>query len=116
MKKLLHKLRGQVGESLAETLVAVLVIALAMTILAGMIGAAGNMVKTSEAKMNEYYESNRKLETFSEESGNATVNIMASGEAASTTENIESVTVGYVINRVFSDHPVVAYRLAESTG
>lgn len=116
MNKLLHKLRSQSGESLAETLIAVLVIALAMTILAGMIGAAGNMVKTSEVKMNEYYESNRKLETFSEESGNATVNITASGEAASTTENIESVTVGYVINRVFSDHPVVAYRLAESTG
>ena len=58
MKKLLHKLRGQAGESLAETLMAVLVITLALTILAGMIGAAGNMVKTSEAKMNEYYESN----------------------------------------------------------
>ncbi len=116
MKKLLHKLRGQVGESLAETLVAVLVIALAMTILAGMIGAAGNMVKTSETKMNEYYESNVKLENFSEAGGTATVNITASGEAASITGNIESVTVEYLINRVFSDHPVVAYRLAESTG
>ena len=116
MNKLLHKLRSQSGESLAETLIAVLVIALAMTILAGMIGAAGNIVKTSEARMNEYYESNVKLETFSEEGDTATVNIMASGEAASTTGNIESVTVEYVINPVFSDHPVVAYRLAESTG
>ena len=63
MKRLLiKKLNSQSGESIAETLFAVLVAAIALTMLAGMITATANMVKTSEDKMDKYYTESRKLE------------------------------------------------------
>ena len=50
MKKIAKKLRSQAGESIAETLVAVLVIAVALTMLAAMITATANMVKKAKRR------------------------------------------------------------------
>ena len=43
MKSLLNKLRGSGGETLGEVLVAMLIIALAAAVLAGMVSAAGSI-------------------------------------------------------------------------
>ena len=106
MKKIVKKLRSQAGESIAETLVAVLVIAVALTMLASMISATVSMVKTSEAKMDDYYKANAALETLSADK-EMTVNISQGEEESSVL--IESADVVYDINNVLSK-PVIAYR------
>lgn len=55
-KRIAAKLRGRAGESIAETLVAVLISALALVMLAGAISAAANVITRSRTAVNEYNE------------------------------------------------------------
>lgn len=105
MKKIAKKLRSQAGESIAETLVAVLVIAVALTMLAAMITATANMVKKSEKKMDEYYTANTALETLNGSDGELTITITDSDGAAIQ----DPVVAKYNKNGVLSQ-PVIAYR------
>lgn len=102
MKK---KLRNQAGETLAETLITVLIIAVAMMMLAGMISATASMVKTSETKMNEYYQGSEVLETFSGAERGPTVTLKIG------TATFEPIPIEYAKNEVFSDHTVISYRI-----
>lgn len=101
---MIKKLQNQAGESLAEVLVAILVIAVATTMLAMMITATLNMVKTSEKKMNEYYTDSQKLEKLDENTKNGTITIKGNDE-------LEKVSVVYYENKAFTNSPVVAYKL-----
>ena len=47
-KRALRKLKSRSGETLAETLVSVLISALALVMLAGAIGAAKNIIANSD--------------------------------------------------------------------
>lgn len=49
------KLRGESGETLAETLVSILISSLAMLMLAAAIGSAVNIIKNSRDKMEDFY-------------------------------------------------------------
>ena len=51
-----HKLHSQAGESIGETLIAVLISALALVILAGAIGAATRIITRSNAAVKEHYD------------------------------------------------------------
>ncbi len=105
MKKIGKKLCSQAGESIAETLVAVLVIAVALTMLASMISATVSMVKTSEAKMDDYYKANAALETLDADDPLAvTLTVSIKGDA-----EVESVSAVGAKNNVLSK-PVIAYR------
>ena len=111
MKKIQRKIRSNIGESLSETLVAVLLITLALTMLAAMISSTASMVKTSEEKMNVYYESNAALETFASKDGQTTVAISITTTGDDSSSTIETPKVDYKSNDAFSKTPVVAYRL-----
>ena len=50
--KLRKKIKSPSGESIAETLVALLIAALALVMLAGAMTAASNMIAVSRKKMN----------------------------------------------------------------
>lgn len=114
MKKIQRKLHSNLGESLSETLVAVLLITLALTMLAAMISSTASLVKTSEKKMNTYYENNAQLETFATPAGKVRVEIaLGDGTGTGSSEAIESPEVDYISNAAFSKTPVVAYRLTE---
>ena len=103
MKHIKKKLKSCAGESLAETLVAVLVIALALTMLAGMITATTNIVTKSRNKMNDYYEENARLEKMTGEKKNLLLDI-----TGTEAEKIE-VSVTAFTNEEFSNTPVIAY-------
>lgn len=103
MKMIGKTLRSQVGESIAETLVAVLVIAVALTMLAAMISATTSIVKTSEEKMDDYYKANAALETLDTNVEPLTISIKE-GDA-----EVQSISVVSVTNEVLSK-PVIAYR------
>jgi hypothetical protein len=102
MKKLKHKLLNNTGETIAETLVALLISALALVMLAGAISSTAKMITTSDKKMGEYYS---KDATLVSQSGtdNLTVSIAGTGFT-------ESRTVKYALNDAFASKVVVAYK------
>lgn len=102
MKKLKYKLLNNTGETIAETLVALLISALALVMLAGAISSTAKMITTSEKKMGEYYS---KDATLVSQSGtdNLTVSIAGTGFT-------ESRTVKYAVNDAFASKVVVAYK------
>lgn len=55
------KLGGRGGETLAETLVALLISALAIVMLAGMITSSADMIHVSDRAFDEYYAANNGL-------------------------------------------------------
>ena len=57
-KRMMAKLRGSAGESIGETLVALLISALALLMLAGAVTSAARMVNTSKTAVTEYYDEN----------------------------------------------------------
>ncbi len=54
MNKIKARLRGTAGESLAETLIATLIAALALVMLAGAIGSAARIINGSRAAITQY--------------------------------------------------------------
>ncbi len=54
-KRSVKKLHSRAGESIGETLVAVLISALALLILAGAISAATRVITRSDTAVNEFY-------------------------------------------------------------
>lgn len=64
LKKLMvRKLKSTSGESIAETLVAVLISAFALLMLAGTVNTASNLITQSQAALKEYYVNTNKLST-----------------------------------------------------
>ena len=61
MKKMKSRLRSQKGESIAEVLIAVLLSAVALTMLASMISATSKMVIRSRNLTKEYVQQNNLL-------------------------------------------------------
>ena len=102
MKKLKHKLLNNTGETIAETLVALLISALALVMLAGAISSTAKMITTSEKKMGEYYS---KDATLVSQSGTDNLTVSIAG-----TVFTESRTVKYAVNDAFASKVVVAYK------
>ena len=99
---MIKKLRGQAGESIAETLIALLISALALVMLAGAISTVAN----SNTKMMEYYRQDAALASQTGGSGESiTINIAASDSSLSETrENTQ-----LFINSAFQGTQVVSY-------
>lgn len=57
------KLRSRTGESIAETLVALLIGSVALVMLAGMITTSAHLITKSKTLMETYYNNNKSLET-----------------------------------------------------
>lgn len=106
MKQIVNKLRSRAGETIGEVLVALLVSTLALMILAGMISATSGIVKTSETKINDYYEANAGLETFDGAQGSAKLTLTVGSHTV-------DVSVIYKQNSTFgTERTVTAYRYA----
>lgn len=56
-----NKLRSRTGETITETLVSVLISALALVMLAGAITAASNIIKRSRNALSNYYAANEVM-------------------------------------------------------
>lgn len=114
-RQIANKLRSKSGESISETLVALLISALALVMLAGAIAAASNMVTRTREKLNKYYIANNYV---ARQTGD-----IADGDrdkAEKTTKNIvikdsannevySKTGLPAYVNKVFSNH-VIAYK------
>ena len=104
--KLIRKIKSRAGESLAEVLIAVLIIAVSAMLLASMISSTLSIVTRSEAAYEEYYQENETLETFSS-STPSTVTIKITGSDDSY--SIAPIDVNCAKNERISSHTVVSY-------
>ena len=106
------KLRSRAGESISETMVSVLIAALALVMLAGAVSTASHVITDSKDKLDDYYAENEKIIRMSDDAVRLTdgANIKIScGEDA-----WDSVAVTYYVNNTFSADPVITYKKTSS--
>jgi len=104
-KRMGRKLRSNAGESIGETLVALLISALALVMLAGAISSTANMITTSDAKMGEYYDGDDILVQQAASGGTASTITITGSDGTAETRNVSCYT-----NAAFASKPVVAYQ------
>lgn len=109
MKRLKKKLKSQAGESLAETLIALLIAVAALVMLAGAISASANVIQRGQQKLDAYYSANETADGVVQMSGTGdagTVKITESSNAIAE----KSYDVQYYTNGEFNKTPVIAYK------
>ena len=104
------KLRSQSGETIGETLVALLISALALVMLAGAVSAATNMVIRSKAKMTEYYVEDAVLMSAAKATNSTMVTLTNSANSVSQT-----ITANYAENKTLGGVDVIAYAVPTPT-
>ena len=115
MKKLKNqiaeKLKRKSGETLAEVLIALLIAALALTMLASTIASSSKMITQSKQKMESYYAANDSL---AEKSGDSklTMTLKLGGESGTVVKMTNAaITVNYNVNDEAGAKKVIAYWL-----
>ena len=109
IKMLIKKLNSRAGESLAETLVALLISALALVMLAAAITSAGNVVTKSRKKLDDFYSANEHIVTRTDDETIEVVpghNVTITGGGSS----LQPYSVTIYKNDEFGKYPVVSYK------
>ena len=93
---MLKKLKSNSGESIAETLVAVLISAFALLMLAGTVNTASNLITKSQASLEAYYENTNTLADHT--AGKiSSFSVSVSGTAIQTWDSSTGKVTGYEI-------------------
>ena len=107
--KIVKRLSGKAGESIAETLIALLISSLALLMLAGAVTTAQRLINQSRGFMEKYYEASNSLIKYedSAKKGNLTLRLQnLSGGSTSITCQVEMFQI--------EDTSVTAYRPIEN--
>ena len=104
--RIMAKLRSCAGESLAETLFALLISALALLMLAGAVSAGTRVILLSEDKLSEYYAKDAAMATTANSGRFVSVTLKESG-ASSAYETFDNLK--YYHNDAFGGSSVVMY-------
>ncbi len=107
--KLKKKLNSRAGESIGETLVALLIAAVALVMLAGAISASSDVVISSRKKLEKYYEGEEKLADLTGTTSSGSIVITDTKGSIS----FENYSVIYYQNKEFQRTPVVEYKMSE---
>ena len=114
LEKLKQKLQSRAGESIGETLVSLLIAALALVMLAGAISASSGVIMKSRDKLNDYYSANEEASgVVKMTSGGSTVTDGITIEDNTRTISDQSFKVTYYKNDKFGKKTVVAYELSD---
>lgn len=98
------KLSSTKGESITETLVALLISSLALVMLAGAISAASNMVTKTKQKLVDYYAANEVVVNMDGSGTSDTLTVKPQGGGQFT------VDIYSYENNVFRNNNIVSYR------
>ncbi len=120
--KALKKLKSQGGETIAELLVALLIAALALTMLASMISSSSKVILRSMDSMEKYVAAENQISAHEKKSGDDNVRILegdftvtlhvnGSGDAWALTDDRleEPLKVTYYVADAIKGKPVVSY-------
>ena len=77
----MKKLKSKHGETLTETLVSILIIAMASALLATMVGVSARLTKRAEAADAQFYEELSAAEAGRGEDGDATITLTVGGSS-----------------------------------
>lgn len=110
---------SQAGESIAETLIALLVSSLALVMLAGAISAGASVVEKGRDTLKHYYDNteyimNHAGEHDEDKTGNGTDEIVIKDTNDTGTVSDISTSILYYYNKTFGKNPVVIYRIKTS--
>lgn len=105
----LNKLKSNSGESIAETLVAVLIAAFALLMLAGTINTSSNLITRSQETMNDYYAKNNAVEERAASASGADKTASFAIIEGDESLKLDSCTVKTYKNDKYSSRQVVAY-------
>lgn len=110
-QRAVRMLTSNAGESIGETLIALLISALALVMLAGAISSTARMITASDKQMGKYYNGDDNLVKQTTQGGNP-LTVTITGENG-TVKTIESHTskIRWYKNDAFANKPVVAYKL-----
>lgn len=103
------KLKSNKGETISETLVALLISSLALTMLAGAITASANLVEKSRTKMDSYYAASEQENGVIKMSGAGTEGTVTI-TAVSGGLDAQTYTIVYYGNEEFTRYPVYSYK------
>ena len=112
------KLRSKKGETLVETLIAVLICCLALAALSTVMSSAGNMMKTSADKFDAYYVCNESLSYPNGQSGKEGTVTVSLKKGSVTTQiplgpsetGVTTIPVTYFVNlEAGTKNPVASY-------
>lgn len=102
-----RKLKSRAGETLAEVLVSILVIAFAVLLLASMVSASGSIDLSTRERDGEFYENLTSAEKKENVTGTGTVTVdWKDGEGG----NVGSTS--FTVN-VFGDRGLASYAIKE---
>ena len=107
MGKKTTKLRGRAGETIAETLIALLISSLALLILAGAVSAGSRIILKAKKVVTDYYAANEVIELQSGTAGGKLY-------AALTAEG--NITVAKVSDGTMKDPVTLDYYLNDTLG
>ena len=110
-----QKVRSRSGESIAETLIALLISCLALLMLASMITSSARLVTKSRNLMETYYSNNNVLENHEGTgAGSLTVTIKPKNDNQSSSQLQKSFTAKYYKNDTVSSKPVISYEIVST--
>lgn len=109
MVEMFRKIGNRSGETIGETLVALLIASLALVMLAGAIATSSGIITRSSNTINEYYDTNESVVMMSgAQNGVVTLNGSATTSGVSQTVNVE-----YKENsEINSRKPVTAFKVS----
>ena len=118
IKRVKQKLKSDVGESIAEVLIALLIAALALTMLASVISTSARMISQSKDKLENYYAANEELNTRIRTAADLTAIVSSKEVTVTVKDGEESIKFLYAGNSIsttcmsnvqISNPQVVAY-------
>lgn len=110
--RLMKKLNSRAGESIGETLVALIIASLALFMLAGAITASSKAIVKSKTQLDRYYTANENGMVRRSSGGTTLIRgVVIEDETDAISD--QSFDVICFKNEVFSGNPVVAYNLSE---
>ena len=116
MKIIKKKLNSRTGESISETLISLLIAALALVMLAGAVSSSSGMIMKSKDKMNSYYSANEASNGVVKKTY-GTGSTVTGGIIITDTSRVisdQSYNIEYFKNEEFGRTTVVAYNMPTS--
>ena len=104
LKKTAKKLKSDLGDSIAEVLIALLISSVALVMLASMISSSTSMIDSSKKNISDYYIATNSLTGSAAPSYSGTARLVSSDSTV-----ITSVSVNYYVNDNINNHPVVTF-------
>ncbi len=107
------KLKGNAGESLAEVLIALLIAALALTMLASVINTTARIIRQSKASMTDYYTKESALSNISSGDSSMTISIKSGSDTLRLNGGLTDTTAltAHYKESTFGGVTIVAFSL-----